>query len=182
MRLAVLGLLMGAVLCAEAQPARIIVIRHAEKPANDEVDPHLSPDGQVRAQRLVRWLTQGAVLGTNGTPAAFYAVSPGRGRQSVRCRETIEPTAAKLGQRVQTPYKAGDYEVLARDLRHSQALRGKNVVVCWVHDFLPQLAAALGVNPPPSKWKSEDFESAYVITFPNGKAALEKTKQRLKKQ
>ena len=51
------ALVLGSALFAAAQPARVIVIRHAEKP-DDPENSHLSEDGQVRAQRLVKWLTQ----------------------------------------------------------------------------------------------------------------------------
>jgi hypothetical protein len=180
MRLAVLAVLLGAAFLAGAQPARIIVIRHAEKPEDPE-NNHLSEDGRVRAQRLIRWLTQGKVLDTNGPPAALYAPSPTRQGRGVRCLETLQPTARKLELPVRALYRSGDCEVLARDILEDKSLRGKNVVVCWVHEFLPHLAAALGVQPPPPKWKTDDFESAYVITFPHGKAVLEKTKERLKK-
>ncbi len=174
------ALLLGLALSAGAQPARIIVIRHAEKTENPD-DPHLSVEGQVRAERLVRWLAQGKVLGTNGPPAALFAPSPGRRGYSVRCLETLQPTARKLGVPVHALYRQTDYDLQAQHLLRDKSLRGKNVVVCWPHEYLPHLAAALGISPPPPKWKSEDFESAYVITFPKGRATLEKTKERLKK-
>jgi hypothetical protein len=180
MRLVVFAMLLGLGLWAEAQPARIIVIRHAEKPA-DTLNQHLSEEGQFRARRLVRWLTQGKVLDTNGAPAALYAAEPTRRGRSVRCVETLTPTAEKLGLKISTPYAAGDFEYLARKVLHDKSLRGKNIVICWVHEYLPELAVALGVTPKPSKWDGDDFESAYVITFPKGKAELERTKQRLKK-
>jgi hypothetical protein len=179
MRTAVLAILLGTALWAGAQPARIILIRHGEKPADPE-NTSLNEEGRIRALKLVKWLTQGKVLGTNGTPVLYAAAASRTGRGS-RCLETLEPTARKLGVRVETPCRSADYELLARSLLYDHSLRGKNVVVCWVHEYLPHLAATLGVNPPPPKWKGDDYDSAYVITFPRGKATLEVTKQRLKK-
>ena len=75
MRLAILLLFLSGVLVANAQPARIIFIRHAEKP-DDPQDPHLSKPGRDRAERIVKWLGEGKVLGTNGTPVALYAAAP----------------------------------------------------------------------------------------------------------
>ena len=180
MRLAVFALVLGSALFAAAQPARVIVIRHAEKP-DDPENSHLSEDGQVRAQRLVKWLTQGAVLGTNGPPAGLYAPQPTRRGFGVRCSETLQPSARRLGQQLKIAHGSADYEFLAHLILRDKSLRGKNVVVCWTHEFLPQLAAACGVDPPPPKWKGDDYDSAYIITFPEGKAALERSKERLKK-
>jgi hypothetical protein len=171
---------MGLALAAGAQPARLIIIRHAEKPDDDQ-NPHLSAAGQDRARRLVKWLTQGKVLGTNGAPAALFAAKPTRQRESLRCEETLEPTAQALGQHVRAPYRATDYEALADDLLHDPSWRDRNVVVCWVHDFLPELPAAFGVKAKSLKWKSDDYESVYLITFPKGKPKLQQTRQQLKK-
>jgi hypothetical protein len=178
---AVLAFLMGLALAAGAQPARLIIIRHAEKPEDDQ-NPHLSEAGQDRAGRLVKWLTAGKVLGTNGPPAALYAPKPTHQRESLRCEETLEPTAQALGLQVRAPYKAADFEALARDLRLDPSVRGKNVVVCWVHDFLPDLPAAFGAKKRSLKWRSDDFDSAYVITYPDGRAALQQTREQLKKK
>ncbi|MEI7730165.1 MAG: histidine phosphatase family protein [Verrucomicrobiota bacterium] len=170
------GLLLSS-LMATAQPARIIVIRHAEKPENSE-DAHLSEAGRVRARKLVKWLSQGAALGTNGTPTALYAAQPTRNGHSIRCVETLEPLANQLQCHLRTPYLASEYESLAADILRDKSLQGKNIVICWTHDYLPQLAVSLGINKS-LKWRSEDFESAYIITFAKGKAALKIKRQEL---
>jgi len=179
MRLAILLLFLSGVLVANAQPARIIFIRHAEKP-DDPQDPHLSKPGRDRAERIVKWLGEGKVLGTNGTPVALYAAAPTVAGHNLRCVETLEPTARHLGLSIRVPRERGDFARLAQDLLGDPSLRGKNVVVCWVHDFLPAFAAAVGVSPPPPQWKDGDYDSAYVVTFPAGKATLERGKERLK--
>ncbi len=181
MRLSVFIVLLSMVPAAHAQPARIILIRHAEKSA-DEQDPNLSAEGRDRAQRLVAWLTEGKVLGTNDPPAALYAAEPSNQGRGVRCVQTLEPTARHVNLPIRTPYRPDEYVKLAARLLRSASLRGKTVVVCWSHEELPQLAAALGVRPEPPKWKDKDFKSAYIITYENGKAQLEHTKQQLKKK
>ena len=170
--------LIGA-LAANAQPARIIFIRHAEKPA-DQQNPHLSAPGRDRAERVIKWLSEGKILGTNGAPVALYAAAPTAAGRNLRCVETLEPTARHLGLTVQTPRGRGDFAGLARDLLCDTSLRGKNVVVCWVHEHLPAFAAAVGVNPPPPKWKDGDYDSAYVVTFTAGKATLDRKNEKLK--
>jgi hypothetical protein len=174
-------LLLVLALGANAQPARIILIRHAEKP-DDAKEAHLSEEGRERARRLVKWICEGKVLGTNGAPVALYAAAPTLRGRSVRCSETLEPAARQLGLPVLTPRQADDYERFARALLRDKSLAGKNVVVCWVHDYLPALAKALGIDPEPPKWKGSDFETAYIITFPNGKADLEYGREKLQKK
>ena len=177
---AILVILFGMALAASAQPSRIILFRHAEKP-EDPKNPHLSEAGQARAERLLGWLLRDKILGTNGLPVALYAPEATRQTPSRRPIETLEPTAAKLKLKIQAPYRASDYDQLAHEILSNKSLRGKSVIICWVHDYLPQFAAALGVHPPPGNWKSSDFESAYLITFEDGKASLQFTKQKLRK-
>ena len=174
-------LLLTLALAVNAQPARIIIIRHAEKPA-DERDPQLSEKGRERARRVVKWLTEGKVLATNGPPAALYAAAPTHHGRSIRCVQTLEPTAENLGQHIRTLYPADEYGRLAANLLRDQSLRGKNVVVCWTHDYLPALAEALGVKSKIPKWKSSDFDTAYVVTFSEGQAVLHVTDEKLTKR
>jgi hypothetical protein len=179
MKRSVAALLLFAALAAGAQPARIILLRHAEKPTNPAL-VNLTEQGQKRATRLAKWLTQGKALGTNGLPAALYAAAPTPHGRSVRCMETLKPTADRLALPLRTSYPAADYLRLARDILRDRSLKEKTVVICWVHECLPELAAALGVKPQPPKWKDKDFESAYVITFPDGKASLDVIRQKFK--
>ncbi len=181
MKLAIQLLFLISALAAAAQPARIILIRHGEKP-DDQNDAHLSEKGRDRAERVVKWLSEGKVLGTNGAPVALYAAAPTAKGHNLRCVQTLEPTARHLGLTIRVPRDRDDFALLARELLRDKSLRGKNVVVCWVHDFLPDFAAALGVKPPPPKWKDSDYDTAYVITFPEGKATLEREKEKLKKK
>ncbi len=168
-------------LAAGAQPARIILLRHAEKPA-DPALPHLTEEGQKRASRLARWMIQGKVLGTNGLPAALYAAAPTPRGRSLRCVETLQPASDRLGLPLNLGYAAADYDRLAHDLLRDRSLKGKTVVICWVHECLPEFAEALGVRPEPPRWKDKDFESVYVITFPEGRASLDVIRQKFKVQ
>jgi len=54
-------------------------------------------------------------------------------------------------------------------------LAGKTVVICWTHEWLPELAAALGVSPKPSKWKNKVYDEVYVITYRDRRALLTTT-------
>src|ERR1035437_2069778 len=135
-----------------ARPARIILLRHAEKPP-DESNVHLSERGESRARALVALLEVRSVLGANGPPAALFAPKVTRRGHSRRPYETLEPVAERLKLSIQMPYGPSDYAALAKDVLSDPSLDGKTVIVCWIHDHLPALAKALGVKPEPARWK-----------------------------
>ena len=161
-----------------ARPAQIILLRHGEKPA-DESDPHLSAEGRARARALVSFLTTTPGLITNGLPVALFAAQPTRHGHSLRTHETLEPLAKSLKLRIQSPYPAKDYPALARHLLRHSAYDGKVVVVCWVHEYLPDFAAALGVSPTPAPWRGNVFDHVWVITYRDGEATLTSLPQKL---
>ena len=159
---------------APSRPAQIILIRHAEKPL-DEANPHLAPAGVERAARLVSFLTTDPAMTTFGMPVAVFATATTKNGDGVRTQETIAPLAKKLKLPVQTPALGKDYAVLAAGILRKRAYAGKTVVICWNHEWLPELAAALGVTPQPAPWKGSDFDRVFVITYSAGKATLTET-------
>ena len=172
MRLLCFLLWLSAATCAvSARPAEIILIRHAEKPF-EETNVHLAPQGQERARALVPLLTSKALFITNGLPVALFAARPTPRGHGQRTAETLEPLAHKLKLPIQTPYGSGEYGSLARQILKDPRLDGKTVVVCWVHDCLPELADALGAKHHPGRWKATVFDRAWVITFRGKKTIL----------
>ena len=150
-----------------AQPARILLIRHGDKPEGHG-DPHLTAAGRERAQRWVGYFTNSPAQ----TPAVLFAPQPTKGHPSVRASETLEPLARALHQTISLPFASGDYAKLAHRLLTDPELNGKTVAVCWVHQLLPQFATALGVRPEPARWKDDDYAGVYVVTFVDGKPKL----------
>jgi hypothetical protein len=153
------------------RPAQIILLRHAEKPA-DRSNPHLSPAGVKRAEQLVSFITADPVLTRFGLPVAIFATKTTKDDDGQRTQETVAPLAKGLKLPVLTPYLGKQYARLARLVLADPAYAGKTVLICWNHETIPQLAAALGVTPPPAKWKKRVFDQVYVITYHDGKATL----------
>jgi hypothetical protein len=161
-----------------SEPAQIIILRHAEKP--DDPDAlHLSKEGRQRAQALVKFFTETRKLTKFGEPAALFACHATRGGHGQRPQETLTPLAKYLHKDIQTPYLSKDYKKLAKHILHNAKYEGKTVVICWVHEYLPELAAALGVDPPPPKWKDSVFDRTYLITYRRGKVDFEEIWQKL---
>ncbi len=167
MKLLWLWLLLGLAVPVVAQPARILLIRHGEKPEG-RADPRLAAAGRERAQRWVGYFTASPLR----TPTVLFAPQPTKGRRSVRPIETLEPLAKAMHQKVKTPFASEDYAKLAHQLLTDPELNGKIVAVCWVHHSLPQFAAALGVEPAPARWKESDYDGVYEVTFEDGKPRL----------
>jgi hypothetical protein len=152
-------------------PAYIVLIRHAEKPADPD-NPHLSPKGVQRAERLVSFITTDPAMLRIGLPVAVFATQTTKDYDGQRTQETVAPLAGALKLLVQTPYHGKDYTALAKLILTNPAYAGKTVLICWNHEQITQLAAALGVTPEPPKWKGSVFDRVYVIAYHNGKAAL----------
>lgn len=153
------------------RPAQIILIRHADKPSDPD-NPHLSQAGVKRAERLVSFITTDPAMTRFGFPVAVFATQTTKHDNGQRTQETVAPLARALKLPVQTPYLGEDYPALAKLILADPAYSGKTVLICWNHEEIPQLAAALGVTPEPPKWKESVFDQVYVISYHDGKAAL----------
>ena len=156
---------------ALARPAQVILLRHGEKPADDE-DMHLTDRGRQRAAALVDWFALNPKLTNNGVPVVLYATRITRHDHGIRASETLEPLARRLKLPIQTPYFAAEYRALAERVLTAPEYDGKTVVICWVHEFLPALALALGLKHEPPPWKGHVYDRAWVIRWPKDKAKL----------
>jgi hypothetical protein len=165
---------------AFAQPAQIILLRHGEEP-EDPNNAHLSPRGEERARALVEVLTQRPALTNHGPIAALFATRVTKDDRGHRTGETLAPLAKKLGLPVTAIYQSKEYSLLAHRILEEPAYRGKTVIVCWTHTYLPDLAAALGAKPPPPKWKEKVYDRLQVITYAQDGASFRDVPQRLLK-
>jgi hypothetical protein len=154
-----------------SRPAQIILIRHAEKP-DDPANPHLSPAGVKRAQSLVSFIATDPAMRAFGAPAGVFATHETKNDDGQRTQETVTPLAKSLSLPVQAPYLGKDFAMLAKHILANPAYAGKTVIICWNHEEIPQLAAALGVTPEPPKWKGSVFDQVYIIKYHGDKATL----------
>ena len=161
-----------------ARPARVILLRHSEKPP-DESNVQLSERGESRARALVALLATKSALGTNGPPAALFAPKVTRRGHTFRPYETLKPAAEHLKLSVQMPYGPDDYAALVKQILSDTNLDGKTVIICWIHDYLPALAKAFGVKPEPARWKGSVYDRVWVITYENQRAILADLPQNL---
>jgi len=161
-----------------AQPAQVILIRHGEKPEDPEA-VHLSKAGEKRAKELVPFLTTNLEMTRHGLPVALYATKTTKHGHGQRTQETITPLSRQLGIPIEARYLSEEYVELAKSILSNPKFHGKTVLICWTHEFIPQLAAALGVQPQPPKWKDSIYDRVYLIAYHQGHATLHDLPQTL---
>ncbi len=153
---------------AEAAEQKIVLIRHAEKPADGL--------GQINCQGLNRALALPAVLLAKfGTPDFVFASDPhekkpdeGQLYNYVRPLLTVAPTAVQAGLPINTSFGFENIVGLQQELaapRYQNAV----VLVAWEHKKLEDMVKAMlkdmgGNAADVPRWKGSDFDSIYVVT------------------
>jgi hypothetical protein len=140
---------------------KIVIIRHGEKP---EIGDNLSCQGESRALQLPSVIYQ-----KFNKPDYIYVPSLELGKSITHARmfQTITPFAVKYNLTINGKFDANDYSNIADNVLKKTG----TVLMVWEHSTIPFLAEKLGVkNPPP--WDGKDYDSIWVITYPNGKAMM----------
>jgi hypothetical protein len=161
-----------------ARPAEVVLLRHAEKP-DDPAALHLSERGRQRAAALPDWFATNSVVTLESGEVLLIATQITHHDRGQRPYETLAPLAQKLQLTIQTSFPASDHKALARWVMTSPECDGKTIVICWVHESLPDLATDFGVKSVPTPWKAHVFDRAWVIRWPKQKAKLLDLPQRI---
>jgi broad specificity phosphatase PhoE len=156
-------ILISAISTAHATPAQIVLIRHAEKPANEEHN-ELSARGWKRAHALVDFFLERKEFQRHGPPVAIYAMGQHEEGSSVRAIQTVTPLAEELGLKINDEYTRDDYEELAADILAKKKYDGKLVVISWQRDSIPEFAEELGLEEAP-KWGKSVFDRAWSFEY-----------------
>lgn len=165
----------------EVSPAasRIMVVRHAEKPA-DPPPPHgfdaggdhdkesLTTDGWQRAGALAclfapaRGPLQSASL---STPRYIYASGTPDGG-SLRPQQTVTPLASLLGLALDTSFAKGQETEMVADAMARDGV----VLIAWQHEAIPGIANQILGNDTtaPQKWPGSRFDLVWVFDLDAG--------------
>ena len=146
-------------------PARILIIRHAEKPHSEDSD-ELSAEGFERAQALTEIFLKQPDLVVHGTPVAYYASAYIPGKTSNRSQQTLRLLAASYHQALRADYEETEYQKLVKEIMSEPGFHGKTVMIAWNHDYIPQLARAFGANAP-AYWPDDVFDKIWIVDFSN---------------
>lgn len=152
-------------------PTQVIIIRHGEKAPNGQ----LTPKGQSRAGALAAYLTEIDPSSTNpplfnfGLPKAFFASRPAlhSDDDTIRCIQTLIPTALKLRLPIHSPFGPLQEQELAQFILTNPRYDGKYVLICWHHTLIASLIEAFGYQPPAGIFPYPNrYDLVWVMTFP----------------
>lgn len=152
---------------------RVMIIRHAEKPAGstkgvlpsgDSDSDSLVVQGWTRAGALDRLFAPsgGAPPATLATPSAIYAADP-KSDASKRPDQTVSVLAAKLGIQVATDFTKSSIKDLVKAAIASAGSGA--VLIAWQHQDIPSIVGEFPeVSPtPPSSWPDSRFDIVFVL-------------------
>jgi hypothetical protein len=152
-------------IAVSAQPAQILIIRHAEKP--DE-GSKLSLAGRERAAALAPYFLGNDELLQFGPPVAIYAQAQKHASSSLRPIETVEPLAAAIHIKINDSFERDDFAAMVEEILHNKTYDGHTVLICWEHKVIPQIAAKFGAATASDKWPGAVFDRTWVLTLKDG--------------
>jgi broad specificity phosphatase PhoE len=140
--------LVRATIAVAAETTTVIVLRHAEKAAAPADDPVLTPQGEIRAQRLA------ALLGSASIRAVYAS-------DVRRTQDTARPLATTLGLPVSVR-AGGDIHGLIDDIGRRHV--GSTVVVVGHSNTVPQIVERLTRGRERVVVKDDEFDRIFVVT------------------
>ena len=138
-----------------ATTTTIVLVRHAERQFGAISDAPLSPQGEVRANRLAQMFGDSEPF---GRIERIYVTNTRRTQQ----------TAASLGQRlglnaIVVDAKIDSHELASRVLREN---RGGRALIVGHSNTVPEIVAALSRASKVPPIGEEEFDTVYVVTVP----------------
>ncbi|WP_431210977.1 hypothetical protein ACQ86N_34280 [Puia sp. P3] len=137
----------------------IVIIRHGEKYA---AGSNLNCKGLNRALHIP------AVINKQfGRPLVIYVptVKTGAVTSEDRMFQTATPLAVTDSVAVNSEFDETNTKGLADFLKTQNGLQ----LVVWEHTNIPRLGHALGLGKDSLSWQGSDFDSIWIVTFPNGR-------------
>jgi len=145
--------------------AVILVIRHAEKPAEGA---GLAPAGEARAAAYAGYFRSYRVAGQPLALDQLFAAADSK--ESERPRLTLEPASKALGLAIDSRFEEQQVGKLAAAIRSLPP--GRHILICWHHGEIPDLLRALGANPaqliPAGKWPEAVFNWVIQLRYDAG--------------
>jgi hypothetical protein len=137
----------------------IVIIRHGEKYA---AGSNLNCKGLNRALHIP------AVINKQfGRPSVIYVptVQTGAVTSQDRMFQTATPLAVADSVAINSQFAETKTQDLADFLKTQNGLQ----LVVWEHGNIPNLGQALGLGKDSLSWKGSDFDTIWIVTFPNGR-------------
>jgi hypothetical protein len=137
----------------------IVIIRHGEKYA---AGSNLNCKGLNRAIHI-----PAVIDSLFGRPLLIYVpkLKTGPVTSQDRMFQTATPLAVTDSVAINSQFSETDTKALADSLKKLEGLQ----LVVWEHTNIPKLGHALGLPKDSLSWSGSDFDSIWIITFPNGR-------------
>lgn len=146
--------------------SNIILIRHGEKPLN-QTETGLSVAGQARSMAYVVYFQNFEI---NSQPIKIeHLLATAPTDHSNRPYLTIQPLAQQLGLKINNQFNNTDQDIaaLVKFLLEEQQFFNTNILVCWHHERLLEIAAALGAikGTLPAEWSPDNFGWVILLSY-----------------
>jgi hypothetical protein len=158
-------------------PAKIMVIRHAEKPSDDgsivgvtaqgSQDPEeLVVRGWQRSGALVRFFAPPSAAFANpglATPGTIFASAVGHHSNSLRPQHTVLELATVLSLQLVLQHKKGEEAALVADVLGRDGV----VLIAWEHEAIPDIGNLILGNAAtvPQIWPGDRFDLVWIFDF-----------------
>jgi hypothetical protein len=162
---------------------KIMIIRHAEKPADNPPPQGVNANGDADPESLIPlgWQRAGALASLFApvrgplqapelaTPQAIFAAGVGKHSHSERPTQTVTPLAARLGLQINGDYLKGDESAMVAAALAQQGV----VLIAWQHEAIPGIANQIVGNTTtvPQTWPGERFDLVWVFDWDAGAGA-----------
>jgi hypothetical protein len=154
---------------------KIMLLRHAEKPAKDNAPFGVTRKGLRSKEALtVRgWQRAGALANlfapVNGhlhntslaTPQFLYASKPLLRKGSRRPMQTLVPLGEKLAIKINSEFQRSEFERMIEEVFSRNGV----VLICWQREYLPDIASLIlgkkSIAPP--DWPEDRYDMIWVF-------------------
>jgi len=158
----------------QRKATKIMLIRHAEKPAKDFVPYGVTRKGERDKESLqVRgWQRAGALIGLFAPPSGqvnsslarpqfLYASKPLRRRGSRRPFQTLIPLGEKLGIEINTNFPRFAFEKMLEEIYSCKGA----VLICWQREYIPAIALKIldDRRIAPADWPEDCYDMVWVF-------------------
>jgi broad specificity phosphatase PhoE len=159
---------------------KIMIIRHAERPSDDDSTVGVSVEGKKEPEELtVRgWQRAGALVrffapvGGHfadphlATPDIIFASKVQHHSPSYRAQHTVKPLADFLHKTVVLTHAKSEEKALADDAIAADG----TVLISWEHEAIPEIGNMIAGNNTtcPQKWHGSRFDLVWVFDRSNG--------------
>ncbi|PTX63014.1 hypothetical protein C8N46_102415 [Kordia periserrulae] len=141
-------------------PKEILIIRHAEKPA-DPSNENLATKGYERAAALAYY-----VPANFNTIDHIFAAGVGLKSPSKRPVETVTPLAARLNKKIHDSFLKYQYQDMVTHILNDDSYNDSVIAIAWQHTNIEAIATAFGAKEVPSSlWPESCFDLVWKLTY-----------------